>query len=192
MAQRHAVGNCHTGAQLHDLVDLPDDERLIVLCGEAGLLQPHSQVVGFVIAEPLPLEPPTEAAEEVDLLADHPVCVRLDEVAPDDNAAPLEVGWGHDPQHGATRGELHLPARLGRHGRASHLLVVRTQRELSIHCDHDPCGTSCPSSACWRIQACIAIAAAAPALIERVDPNCAMEQTALAASCAAGDRPGPS
>ncbi len=31
------------------------------------------------------------------------------------------------------------------------------------------------STACWRTHACIAIAAAAPALIERVEPNWAID-----------------
>ena len=47
-------------------------------------------------------------------------------------------------------------------------------------------------SACWRIQACIAMPLATPALIERVEPNCAIEQTSAAASRAGADSPGPS
>ncbi len=38
----------------------------------------------------------------------------------------------------------------------------------------------------------MAIAAAAPTLIERVDPNCAMDTVALQASWAASDNPCPS
>ena len=37
-------------------------------------------------------------------------------------------------------------------------------------------------SACWRIQACIAMPDATPALIDRVDPYWAIEQTIVAAS----------
>ena len=37
----------------------------------------------------------------------------------------------------------------------------------------------------------MAIAAAAPTLIERVDPNCAMDTVALQARCAASDNPCP-
>ena len=35
--------------------------------------------------------------------------------------------------------------------------------------------TEQPAAACWRIQACIAMPAATPALIERVEPYCAIE-----------------
>lgn len=45
---------------------------------------------------------------------------------------------------------------------------------------------------CRRIQACIAIAAAEAALIERVDPNCSIDSVATAASWTSGVRPGPS
>ena len=43
-----------------------------------------------------------------------------------------------------------------------------------------------------RTQECIAIAAAAEALIERVEPNCAMENVPSHASRAPSERPGPS
>ena len=51
---------------------------------------------------------------------------------------------------------------------------------------------SSPRSAYSRIQACIAIAAAAEALIERVEPNCAIEKVPSQASRASSDSPGPS
>jgi hypothetical protein len=38
----------------------------------------------------------------------------------------------------------------------------------------------------------MAMPLATPALMDRVDPYCAIEQTKLAASRADGDRPGPS
>ena len=47
-------------------------------------------------------------------------------------------------------------------------------------------------SAQRRIQACMAMPAATPALIERVEPNWAIDTTCAAAALAAGDRPGPS
>ena len=47
-------------------------------------------------------------------------------------------------------------------------------------------------SACWRIQACMATPAATPTLIERVEPNWAIDTAASAAARAASDRPGPS
>ena len=46
-------------------------------------------------------------------------------------------------------------------------------------------------SACWRIQVCMAIPLATPALMERVDPYWAIEQTSAAAARAGPDRPGP-
>lgn len=46
--------------------------------------------------------------------------------------------------------------------------------------------------ACWRIQACIAMPLATPALIERVDPYWGIERISLHAARAASDRPGPS
>ena len=46
--------------------------------------------------------------------------------------------------------------------------------------------------ACWRIHACIAMPAAVPALIDRVEPNCATDTTSETASRAAGESPGPS
>ena len=45
---------------------------------------------------------------------------------------------------------------------------------------------------CRRTQACMAIAAAEAAFMERVEPNCSMERVATAASCTSGVRPGPS
>src|SRR6266704_5893422 len=47
-------------------------------------------------------------------------------------------------------------------------------------------------TACWRIQACIAIPAATPALIERVEPYWVIEQASLAAARASSVRPDPS
>src|SRR5699024_8084625 len=44
----------------------------------------------------------------------------------------------------------------------------------------------------WRIQVCLAVPAATPALMERVDPNCAIEQVISALSCASAVTPGPS
>ena len=45
-------------------------------------------------------------------------------------------------------------------------------------------------SACARTQACMAMAAAAPTLIERVEPNCAIDTVTSHAARAASDRPG--
>ena len=56
----------------------------------------------------------------------------------------------------------------------------------------DVTGLRAGRPACWRIQACIAMPAATPALIERVEPYCAIEQTALATSHASAERPVPS
>ena len=53
----------------------------------------------------------------------------------------------------------------------------------------DPVDIRSGATACWAIHACIAIAAAAPALIERVEPNCAMCRTSTAAARAASDSP---
>ena len=47
-------------------------------------------------------------------------------------------------------------------------------------------------SACWRTQVCIAMAAAAEALIERVEPNCAIEKVPSHAERACSESPGPS
>src|SRR6478735_4011741 len=48
------------------------------------------------------------------------------------------------------------------------------------------------SKTCRRTQACIAMAAAAPALIERVEPNCSMWSTAVHSARIGSDSPGPS
>ena len=45
---------------------------------------------------------------------------------------------------------------------------------------------------CCRIQVCMAIPAATPALIDRVDPNWAIETVNVAAARASGVSPGPS
>ena len=47
-------------------------------------------------------------------------------------------------------------------------------------------------NSCWRIHACMAIAAAAPALIDRVEPYCVIDSTDAHAPCACGVRPSPS
>ena len=46
--------------------------------------------------------------------------------------------------------------------------------------------------ACWRIHECMAIPAATPTLIERVEPNCAMEHTIAERAQASSLSPGPS
>jgi len=47
-------------------------------------------------------------------------------------------------------------------------------------------------SACWRTQVCIAIPAATPALMERVEPNWAIDTVIWATVWAASVTPGPS
>ena len=49
-----------------------------------------------------------------------------------------------------------------------------------------------PGDACWRIQVCMAIAAAAPALIDRVEPNCAIDNVVSQAARMSSVSPGPS
>lgn len=55
---------------------------------------------------------------------------------------------------------------------------------------HAPCGLSISAYRCTH--ACMAIAAAAPALIDRVEPNWAIEQTVSTRARASSVSPGPS
>src|SRR5690606_27568120 len=102
-------------------------------------------------------------------------------------AAPLgvhEVGWSY------------VTAAAWTADGDTHLLILRPRRRelpaITVASPWFAGGRYGGGSACWPIHVCMAMPLATPALMDRVEPYCAIEQTRSAAERAAAERPGPS